>query len=103
MPYLLDVPTYRKQIDRHDRLWRWFTLDTAQSLVKRSGLWTLITSPSDDLLAVADDFYIGGYEYIVNDVVGAELIAAGFGDYLTEFDELYDEDGAYDDGGYFYG
>jgi hypothetical protein len=84
VPYLLRVPTYRKQIDRGNRLWRHFTIDVASTLVKESDTWTLTTTANQDRLEAAQAFYVGGHDYTISDEVAAELIADGFEDAVTE-------------------
>ena len=40
-------------------------------------------TPSQDDLADADAYYLGGHEYTIDDSAAAILIAAGYSDYLT--------------------
>jgi hypothetical protein len=40
-------------------------------------------TPSQDDLADADAYYLGGHEYTIDDSAAAILIAAGYSSYLT--------------------
>lgn len=44
---------------------------------------TAIQTPSQDDLAAADYYFLGGHEYVVSDAQAAVLTAAGYGDNLT--------------------
>jgi hypothetical protein len=41
-------------------------------------------TPSQDDLAAADYYFLGGHEYTVSDTQAQVLIDAGYGDYLTQ-------------------
>jgi hypothetical protein len=40
-------------------------------------------TPSQDDLAAADQYFLGGHEYVVDQATADILIAAGYSDYLT--------------------
>jgi hypothetical protein len=44
---------------------------------------TLTLTPSQDDLAAASYYFLGGHEYEISDGQAAVLIAAGYGDYVT--------------------
>lgn len=54
-----------------------------QSLLVTGNTVTMIETPSQDDLAAADYYFLGGHEYTVTDQQAAVLTAAGYGDYLT--------------------
>jgi hypothetical protein len=80
--YVLEVPTNRWPLGRVG-LWRHYTFDVGQTLVKEGGVWSVVQQPSQDRLAAAEGFYRGGYAHTVSNAVGEELAADGFGEYLT--------------------
>jgi hypothetical protein len=41
-------------------------------------------TPSQDTLAAADSYYLGGAEYIIDDTQAQIFIDAGYGEYLTQ-------------------
>jgi hypothetical protein len=45
---------------------------------------TVEQTPSQDTLAAADSYYLGGTESIISDAEAAIFIAAGYSDYLTQ-------------------
>ena len=79
----LSVPTVREQIDPTKWLWRRYTLDVSLTLVMFNGHWTTIRSASEDYLNSAENYYVGGYQYVVDETVYNQLVADGFGSSLT--------------------
>jgi hypothetical protein len=65
-------PTYRMATGRR-MPFRRFQLDHPQSLVKVNGEWFAITSPAVELLDIAENYYIGGYERVLTDAEAADL------------------------------
>lgn len=65
-------PTYQVAVGR-GRLFGRFLLDTPRSLVKVNGEWFAITSPAQELLEAAENYYIGGYTYPLADAEAADL------------------------------
>jgi hypothetical protein len=85
MPYRLSVPTREEGFPtNYPDLWRHYRIEVGQTLIQEAGTWSLISTPHDDELAAADNFYIGGYEHVVSDEIAAELIADGFESSLEE-------------------
>lgn len=65
-------PTYRMAAGR-GRLYGRYQLDHPMSLVKTAGVWRSLITPSQDELAVADKWYLGGYTYPLTDAEAADL------------------------------
>lgn len=53
------------------------------SVLKSGGTWTQKRYPTDVEIAAAQVFYAGGHEHTVDDAAKAELVSAGYGDYIT--------------------
>jgi len=81
--WALSVPTVREQVDPTKWLWRRYCLDVSLTLVKYNGHWATIRSASEDYLNAAQNYFVGGYQYQVGQSVHDELVADGFGAYLT--------------------
>lgn len=62
---------------------RLMTAEVPQSLVKVGGLYRLVDETDEDMIAQAERVYLGGRRYVVDDVARAELIQAGYGDWLS--------------------
>jgi hypothetical protein len=84
-----DPPTYRLLVPTVQRpmadagMWRFYSIDTGQTLVKEDGTWRLTRTPRDDLVAQFEGAYRGGYEHVVDALTAVELIRDGFEDALT--------------------
>jgi hypothetical protein len=57
-------------------------LPRAYSLLINGNAVTQIETPSQDQLADADQYFLGGHVYTVNQATADILIAAGYADYL---------------------
>lgn len=69
---IVKFPTYRQPAGR-GKLYGRFFLSFPMSLVKSGGVWQEVITPSQDQLAVADKYYIGGYTYPLTDSEAADL------------------------------
>lgn len=69
---IVKFPTYKQPAGR-GKLYGRYLLDFPMSLVKYQGTWNEIVTPAQDLLAVADNYYIGGYTYPLTDEQAADL------------------------------
>lgn len=58
----LVFPTYQQPAGRGKLYGRYF-LDFPMSLVKSGGIWYEIVTPSQEQLAEAEKWYLGGYYY----------------------------------------
>ena len=54
-----------------------------QTMIVNGTTVTLTLTPSQDDLAAASYYFLGGHEYIISDEQAAVLIAAGYSDYVT--------------------
>lgn len=73
------------------------------TVLVNGGVYSTVRFPTQDELAAADTYYMGGHEYLVDDADKAALIAAGIG--VTESNFIAPLS-AYGGGGYgagFYG
>lgn len=52
--------------------------EVGQSVLKVGGEYITVEYPSQDLIALATEVYLGGHQYVVSGTVAAALIAAGF-------------------------
>lgn len=50
-----------------------YLLSFPMSLVKYGGVWHAVVSPAHDLLLVAENYYLGGYQRILTDAEAADL------------------------------
>lgn len=79
-----------------DPLFHRVKLSRGVSILNNSGVYTAVRWPTQDELANATFYYLGGHEYVVDDATRTALIAAGIGVDSTNFD-------GYVPGGYGYG
>lgn len=92
---LLFTPPARKQGSSH-HFWGRYQINVGVSVVKVGGSFVEFPFPQpSDLVGLVDgvDFFRGGYDYTISDVLAAELVADGF----TDSRSL---DGSYGFGGY---
>ena len=54
-----------------------------QTLIVNGTTVTLTLTPSQDDLAAASYYFLGGHEYTISDAQAQVLINAGYGDYVT--------------------
>ena len=54
-----------------------------QTLIVNGTTVTATLTPSQDDLAAASYYFLGGHEYVISDEQAAVLIAAGYSDYVT--------------------
>lgn len=73
------------RIERHGThpLFGRLTLTRGVSLLKVGGLYRQVIDPSDEEIVAADIAYIGGHVYAVSNTEAAALIAAGYGEWVT--------------------
>lgn len=78
-------------------LWRFYSFPKGLAIVLRDGVW------STEATVVVDDvqeYYLGGHIHDISDDKAAELIAAGFGDYITGYGGIGYGFGPYGSGPY---
>ena len=54
-----------------------------QTIIVNGTTVTLTLTPSQDELAEASYYFLGGHEYVISNEQAAVLIAAGYSDYVT--------------------
>ena len=54
-----------------------------QTMIVNGTTVTLTQTPSQDDLAAASYYFLGGHEYVISNEQAAVLIAAGYSDYVT--------------------
>lgn len=82
MPYRFRSPSYRVA-RQADRFWR-RKLDTVNlTLVLKDGRYSTVEEPTNEELDAADRFWLGGYDHLLSDTEALDLIAAGYGEFLS--------------------
>lgn len=82
MAYLFIPPGRVEHHGTHPLFGR-LTLNRGMSLVKTGGYYRQVSNPSDEDVAAAEVFYLGGHVYTVSDTAAADLRAAGYGEWLS--------------------
>jgi hypothetical protein len=77
--YILTTPTEEYGPAGGGRLFIRYRLTRGVSLMRNNGVWSTTTFPTEDVIAAADVFYLGGREYVIDLTTYNELIAQGFG------------------------
>lgn len=80
--YILTTPTEEYGPAGGGRLFIRYRLTRGVSLMRNNGVWSTTTFPTEDVIAAADIFYLGGREYVIDLATYNELIAQGFGAYV---------------------
>jgi len=73
-------PTYQQAAGRGPLYGR-YLLDFPMSLIKEDGTWRAIQTPAQEQLANAQNWYLGGYTYVLTDDEAADLPP----EYVEEF------------------
>lgn len=80
--YRFEPPTHEEPMRTDTPPLRYFRLTWANTIIKISGVYTAVRSPSGDQLKAAGiegtDYFRGGYVYFVNQTVRDSLVAAGY-------------------------
>jgi hypothetical protein len=66
-----------------DSLWRFYKTTVGLSLMKLDGVWFTGYISSYPDLTVLQNYYRGGYVHTISQSVRDELVAAGYGAYIT--------------------
>jgi hypothetical protein len=77
--YYVTPPTEEYGPAGGGRLFIRYRLTRGMSLQRNNGVWSVTTFPTEDVIAAADVFYLGGREYVIDLTTYNELIAQGFG------------------------
>jgi len=76
-------PTYEYKIGLpHDLYFVGYPV--AKSVVKHNGAWKTVVVPREDFLAQCTEVLRGGFDHQITPQLAAELIAAGYGEYVVE-------------------
>jgi len=54
------------------------------SVLKVGGLYRQVEGPLDEDVAAAEIAYLGGYRYPIDEAERLALVAAGYGEFITE-------------------
>jgi hypothetical protein len=82
--YVLTTPTEEYGPAGGGRLFIRYRLTRAISLMRNNGVWSEIRFPTEDIIAAADKFYVGGSEYDISESTYQSLIDQGYGAYVRE-------------------
>lgn len=77
--YYVTPPTEEYGPAGGGRLFIRYRLTRGMSLQRNNGVWSVTTFPTENVIAAADVFYLGGREYVIDLTTYNELIAQGFG------------------------
>ena len=83
MTYLLKPPTVEEGPAGFGRLFYRYKLTRADSLIMTAGVVTRQRTFSNTQSNAADYFYIGGHEYVLSVPEYTQLVAAGYGAFIT--------------------
>lgn len=83
MPYVFKPPTVKEGPAGGHRLFEFYTLDEGVTVYRVGDDFYETRYPSQDTLAEADEFWLGGHEYTVDDRTADMLTDAGYQDNLT--------------------
>lgn len=82
MPHF-NNPTYQYKIGLpHDLYFVGYPV--AKTVVKYNGVWRTVVTPNEDFLKQCTEVLRGGYDHEITAQLAAELIEAGYGDYVVE-------------------
>lgn len=77
-----EPPTYPVEVPRHLTGGPRYRLHESNSVVRISGVLTIVKSPTSEQLEAAgvegEDYFIGGRVYIITDATAAELETLGY-------------------------
>lgn len=92
MTYYFTPPTVVERPDTGNRLVdAWVKIARGVTVLKAAdGSYSTTMYPSQDDLAAASVYYLGGHTYPVSDVEAGHLSAAGFSDLLSDQLRQYD-------------
>ena len=85
MPYVVTTPTTSEGPAGGGRLFIRYRLNRGITVYRKGGAWFETRYTTEDEYLAADPGFIfkGGYNHILNDEQRTELIAAGYGSYIT--------------------
>ena len=77
--YYLTPPTEEYGPAGGGRLFIRYRLTRGLSLMRVNNVWSTTSFPTEDVIAAAELFYLGGHEYEISQGVYTELVNAGYG------------------------
>ena len=83
MTYVLKPPTVDEGPAGLGRLFYRYKLTRGDSLIMTAGVVTRQRTFSNIDTNAADFVYIGGHEYVLSPIEYTQLVAAGYGSYIT--------------------
>lgn len=92
------TPPTRYEKRGTDRLFGRVNVAQGQTVIKRDGVYQTVELPESDGFESAEEVYLGGHIYLINDEVATALTDAGYGEFLEEADAY--GAGAYGSGDY---
>lgn len=85
--YLFKPPTVKQTPMAWNRLMVRYGIDRGQSVVMLNGYYTTTQYPSQTELAEANEYYLGGHNYVIDEDTKNRLtnptIGGVYGDYIT--------------------
>lgn len=83
--YLFTTPTVRETPAGYDRLFIRYAIDRGVTVIKRmDGSFYDARYPALTELEASADFWLGGHVYTLDQETRDELVAAGYGAYITQ-------------------
>ena len=85
MAYIFRTPTVSEGPMGGNRLFIRYKMNRGITLYRKQGKWYTVRYTTEDEFKAADPGYVflGGRDYILTDTQRSELIAAGYGSYIT--------------------
>lgn len=83
MTYVLKPPSVSEGPAGYDELFYRYVVPKGDSLIMTGGVVTRQRTFSNIQTNAADFVYLGGHEYILSPIEYTQLVAAGYGSYIT--------------------
>jgi hypothetical protein len=83
MAYYFKPPTVSEGPAGGGRLFIRYRLNRGVTVLRTQGVWSEIRYPTEDQTRAAEWVFWGGYKNPITDVQRTELIAHGYGSYIT--------------------
>ena len=77
--YIFTTPVVEEGPSGGHRLFYFFKLNRGLSVAKVNGSYITVRWPSEDAIALYEEFYLGGHEHSVSEATKAALIAGSIG------------------------
>ena len=83
MTYILKPPTVEEGPAGFGRLFYRYKITRGDSLIMTAGVVTRQRTFSNVQTSAADFVYLGGHQYVLSPIEYTQLVAAGYGSYIT--------------------